>query len=161
MALSTILLILFIFMFWFFRVIVALCTQFSVNLIGIISYNLEFEIIISFVILFCIVLIIKRKLIGALLYSVLYVIYFGKHLLSGMISIFNGVNPTIEVSTNLVCDLCAILLVFFCLLDIIADKNRKKTPKDRNTDWYFNNKDYDEEIKKRDPREDKNNYKYY
>ena len=34
-------------------------------------------------------------------------------------------------------------------------------PIKKKTDWYFNNKDYDEELKKRDSRDDTNEYKYY
>jgi hypothetical protein len=55
----------------------------------------------------------------------------------------------------------ATLLAIFCLFDVILDKNRKAHPKDEKTDWYFNNKDYDEELKKRDSRDDTNEYKYY
>ena len=48
MSFGTILIIIFMVMFWMFRAIVALCTQFSIDFIGIVSYNLTFEIIISF-----------------------------------------------------------------------------------------------------------------
>ena len=49
MSFGTILIIIFMVMFWMFRAIVALCTQFSIDFIGIVSYNLTFEIIISFI----------------------------------------------------------------------------------------------------------------
>ena len=75
--------------------------------------------------------------------------------------ILGGETISIALSANLVCDLMATLLAIFCLFDVILDKNRKAHPKDEKTDWYFNNKDYDEELKKRDSRDDTNEYKYY
>ena len=38
---STWLLVIFMVMFWLFRAIVALCTQFSKDLLGIVAYNLN------------------------------------------------------------------------------------------------------------------------
>ena len=87
--------------------------------------------------------------------------YYGQHLFTSLVSLANGVTLSMELSANLICDLMAVLLAFFCLFDILLDKNRKVHPKDKKTDWYFNNKNYDEELKKRDTREDKNEYKYY
>ena len=37
----------------------------------------------------------------------------------------------------------------------------KINPIDKKTDWYFKNEKYDEELKARDQREDKNEYKFY
>ena len=44
---------------------------------------------------------------------------------------------------------------------MIADKGRKINPSDGKTDWYFKNEKYDEELKARDEREDKNEYKFF
>ena len=161
MSFGTILIVIFMVMFWLFRAIVALCTQFSIDLIGIVSYNLTMEIIISFVAFICILFVIKRKLIGALAYFLMYGMYYGQHLFNALVWIANGDAISIELSANLVCDLMAVALAIFCLFDVILDKNRKAHPKDSKTDWYFNNKEYDEELKKRDSREDTNEYKYY
>ena len=161
MSFGTLLIIMFMVMFWLFRAIVALCMQFSIDLIGIVSYNLTFEIIISFITFICILLVIKRNLIGGLAYFLIYGMYYGQHLFSSIISLINGGTLTMDLSANLVCDLMAVALAFFCLFDILLDKNRKENPKDKKADWYFNNKNYDEELKKRDSREDKNEYKYY
>lgn len=161
MSFSTILILMFMVMFWLFRAIVALCTQFSVDLIGITAYNLTFEIVISFITLVFIILFVKRKIIGALGYFLVYGMYFGEHLFSGLIQIFNGGTLSIEASMNLICDFIAILLAIFCLFELLMDKNRKAHPKDSKTDWYFKNEHYDEELKKKDSREDKNEYKFY
>ena len=161
MSFGTLLIVMFMVMFWIFRAIVTACTQFSVDLIGIVSYVPSVEIVISFITFVCILLVIRRNLIGGLAYFLVYGIYYGQHLFNSLISIINGGTLSMDLSANLVCDLIAVLLAIFCLFDIILDKNRKSHPKDSKTDWYFNNKDYDEELKKRDSREDKNEYKYY
>ena len=72
MSFGTILLVMFMVMFWIFRAIVALCTQFSIDLVGIVSYNLTFEIIVSFITLICIILVIKRNIFGGLAYFLMY-----------------------------------------------------------------------------------------
>ena len=161
MSFGTLLIVMFMVMFWIFRAIVVACTQFSINLIGIVSYTPSIEIAISFITFICILVVIKRNIIGGLAYFLIYGMYYGQHLFNSLISIANGGTLTMDLSANLVCDLMAVALAFFCLFDIILYKNRKAHPKDEKTDWYFNNKDYDEELKKRDSREDKNEYKYY
>ena len=161
MSFGTLLIVIFMVMFWMFRAIVTVCTQFSIDLIGIVSYMPSVEIVISFITIVCILVVIKRNIIGGLVYFLIYGMYYGQHLLNSLVSLANGGTLTIDLSANLVCDLMAVILAFFCLFDIILDKNRKVHPKDKKTDWYFNNEHYDEELKKRDSRDDKNEYKYY
>lgn len=159
---STWLLAIFMVMFWLFRAIVALCTQFSIDLLGIIAYNFNMEVIIVFATLLCILLVVKRKMIGSLLYLMLYGVYFGEHLISNIITIIQGqASITIDLSMNLICDLIALGLAIFVLFDMLVDKGRKANPIDRKTDWYFKNEKYDEELKARDQREDQNEYKFY
>lgn len=159
---STWLLAIFMVMFWLFRGIVALCTQFSIDLMGLAAYNFNWEVIILFATLLCILLVVKRKLIGALGYLMLYGVYFGEHFITNLITLAQGqATLGIDVSMNLVADLVAILLALFVLLDMLVDKGRKANPIDRKTDWYFKNEKYDEELKARDQREDHNEYKFY
>lgn len=159
---STWLLTIFMVMFWLFRAIIALCSQFSIDLLGIEAYNFNLEVIIAFVTLICIVLVVKRKLIGSLLYLMLYGVYFGEHFLTNIMPVFYG-QVTLDISTslNLLIDIVGIFLAIFVLMDTLVDKGRKANPIDRKTDWYFKNKKYDEELKARDKREDKNEYKFY
>lgn len=159
---STLLITMFMVMFWMFRAIVALCTQFSIDFMGIVAYNFNWEVIIAFATLLCIVLFVKRKLLGSLLYLLLYGVYFGEHFITNIITLIQG-QGTLGLSfiMNLLVDLIAILLALFALLDMLADKGRKVKPIDRKTDWYFKNEKYDEELKARDKREDKNEYKFY
>lgn len=148
-------------MFWLFRAIVAVCTQYSIDIIGIFAYNLTLEISISFIIIICIVLVAKRKIIGALAYTLIYGMYFGEHFFYEFIKLINGETLSIEMTSNLVCDLCAILLALFCLMDSIVLRIRNKDSKHKTTEWYFEKNEYDKELEKRDKRDDKNQYKFY
>lgn len=159
---STWLLTIFMVMFWLFRAVVALCTQFSVDLLGIVAYDFNWEVIIAFATLLCIILIVKRKIIGSLLYLMLYGVYFGEHFITNIIILVQGqVGITTDFAMNLIMDLIALSLALFALFDMLVDKGRKANPIDRKTDWYFKNEKYDEELKARDQREDQNEYKFY
>ena len=46
---STWLIAIFMIMFWVFRVIITLCSQLSIDLLGLQTYNLNLEIILLFV----------------------------------------------------------------------------------------------------------------
>ena len=159
---STILLTIFMVMFWLFRGIVTLCTQFSIDLLGLQAYNFNWEVAILFLTLPCILLIAKRKMIGSLAYLAIYGAYFGEHLLITMLGMVQGnVALSLDLSMNLIFDLIGILLPVFVLLDMLVDKGRKANPIHKQTDWYFKNEKYDEQLKARDGREDKNEYKFY
>lgn len=159
---STWLLAIFMVMFWLFRAVVALCTQFSIDLMGIVAYNFTLEAIIAFVTLLCILLIVKRKLIGSLLYLMIYGVYFGEHLITNIMILVQGQGGiSTDFAMNLISDLVAIALAMFALFDMLIDKGRKANPIDGKTDWYFKNEKYDEELKARDQREDQNEYKFY
>lgn len=159
---STWLLTIFMVMFWLFRAIVALCTQFSIDLLGIVAYDFNMEVIIAFATLICMILVVKRKLIGSLIYLMLYGVYFGEHFITNIMTLTQG-QVTMDMATtmNLLVDLVAVVLAIFVLIDMLVDKGRKVNPIDKKTDWYFKNEKYDEELKARDQREDKNEYKFY
>lgn len=159
---STWLLAIFMVMFWIFRAIVALCTQYSIDFMGLTTYNFNWEVIIAFATLLCIILVVKRKLAGSLLYLLLYGVYFGEHFVSNIILLLQGQsNFDVAFYMNLLADFIAILLAIFVLLDMLVDKGRKANPKDRKTDWYFKNEKYDVELKARDKRDDNNEYRFY
>ena len=159
---STWLLAIFMVLFWLFRAIVALCTQYSIDFLGLVTYNFNWEVIIAFATLLCIILVVKRKMIGSLLYLMLYGVYFGEHFIINIITLIQGQGALdTSFAMNLLVDLVAIVLALFVLLDMLVDKGRKAHPIDRKTDWYFKNEKYDEELKARDKREDNNEYKFY
>ena len=155
---STIILVMFVAMFWFFRMIVAFMHEIGQDLGGIVPYNQQMEIILLFVVLLCMILIVKRKMIGALIYLVAYGIYFGTGLVSSFGAMANPGEGLIDVTIYLngFISLVGIVLPIAVLLDLLLDKNRKAHPKDKKTDWFYKNEQFDRKL---DERADKNNYR--
>lgn len=140
-------------LFWFFRAIVTLCYQIDKPLFAT-PINVELEILLLFLTLPCILLVMKRNLIGATLYWGLYASYFGTALYEGILEIQAG--ATIVNLSNLVCVLLGVLIPTFTFFDILFNKNRSGYGKDKKTDWYYNNEKYDREF---DERADRNQYR--
>ena len=155
---STILLVMFVAMLWVFRLIVAFMYEIGQDLGGIVPYNQQMEIILLFVVLVCMILIVKRKIIGALIYLVAYGIYFGTNLISSFGTMANPGEGLVDVTIYLngFISLVGIALPIAVLLDLLLDKNRKAHPKDKKTDWFYKNEAYDRKL---DERADKNNYR--
>ena len=153
---STWLLVCFMVMFWVFRIIVALMAQLHQEFF-ITPFNETIEIILLFVVLLCLVLIVKRKMAGAFIYLVAYGMYFGSDVVTKMTAIFEDASQVgINDYTTLIISLIGIILPIAVLLDLLADKNRKAHPKDKKTDWFYKNEQYDRKL---DDRADKNNYR--
>ena len=142
----------FMIMYWGFRVVVAYqaanYADFFVKPI-----NLTVEIILLFVTVVCIVLVFKRKLIGGIIYFLSYLAYFGTDLIQTVIPVFSGEAVELEAMSAFTSFL-GIVLAFAVFLDLAVDKGRK--PKDKKTDWFYTNKDYDRDY---DDRADRNNYR--
>ena len=51
-----------------------------------------------------------------------------------------------------------LILAFCVFFDLLVTKIRKRDPKDKKTDWFFKNEQYD---RKYDERADKNQYRNY
>ena len=141
--------------FWVFRLIVASTYSLGIDF-PIIPFDINMEVILLFVTIICMIFIIKRNIFGALVYFVGYGLYFGNDLYSGIVNILKG---QAEASSylNVFISLLGILIPFFIVMDIFLNKDRKGNAKDRKTDWYYNNKDYDRDL---DERADKNQYKF-
>ena len=152
---STWLLVMFMAMFWAFRVIVAVMPEFGTTLGDIVPLNSQWEIALSFVVLGCMILIVKRKLVGALIYAGAYGMYFGVDLVKNVSAILKESLSEVNMINALI-SFIAIVLAFGVLLDMLIDKGRKANPKDKKTDWFYNNKKFDREL---DDRADKNNYR--
>ena len=151
---STWMLVMVMVMFWVFRVIVAVMPEFGTTLGGIAPLNQNLEIILSFVVLVCIVLIVRRKLIGALIYLLAYGMYFGVDVINNIQTVLNG--ASMETALNVFISIIGIILPIAVLADLLLDKGRKANPKDKKTDWFYNNEQYE---RKKDERADKNNYR--
>ena len=155
---STWLIIMFAIMFWIFRIIVAFTYELKIDFGGIEPINQTMEVILLFVVLLCLVLIVKRKMLGALLYLLSYGIYFGTTLTNGIRTMIENSYDITDVATylNVFIALIGIILPIAVLLDLLLDKGRKANPKDKKTDWFYKNEQFDRKL---DDRADKNNYR--
>ncbi len=156
MALISYLITMFAGLFWIFRVVVALTMSLDVN-IGFTVPNLTEEIVMLFVTLLCLVLIVRRKLLGAILYAISYGWYFGKDILNVVIQIQNGETLNASQMLNVFVAFIAVILAISTVVDIGINKNRKGSTKDKKTDWFYKNEQFDREF---DERADRNNYKF-
>lgn len=129
---STWLLACFMVMFWAFRAIVTLMAELHQDFGGIVPLNKTLEIILLFVVLVCIVLVVKRKMVGALMYLLSYGIYFGTDILKNINTIIEmeGQLPA-TIFMNLFVSFIGLILPIAVLLDMLVDRNRKNNPKDK------------------------------
>lgn len=153
--LSSWLIVMFIIMFWAFRIIVAVTGSMGIDFF-VTPIDNNIEIILLFVVLLCVPFIFKRKLLGAIIYLVAYGWYFGRGLLQNVMQLIN--EETLEINTYLTMfiSLIAIALPIVAVFDILLDKNRMKNPVNKETDWFYKNEQYDRKL---DERADKNNYR--
>ena len=153
--LSSWLIVIFIIMYWAFRVIVAVTGSMGLDFITKPIDN-NIEIALLFIVLACVPFIFKRKLIGAIIYLASYGWYFGRGLIDNAMRLINNETLSMEVYTDMFFALIAIALPIVALFDILLDKNRMINPIDKKTDWFYKNEDYDRKL---DERADKNQYK--
>ena len=151
-SLTTYLFVMFMAMFWVFRIVVAACYNFGVEFIST-PMDLNFEVILLFLTFVALILVIKRKIFGGVIYLIGNGLYFGT-------SIFNAMNVSGNSMMNyfdILISFIGILLPILVLFDLLLDKNRKAHPTDKKTDWFYKNKEYDRQF---DERADRNEYKF-
>lgn len=153
---STYLLVMFMIIFWIVRITVTLMSQFGKDFMGMVPMNETFEIAILFATLLCLVLVVKRKLVGSLLYLTLHAIYFGGDVTNKLSIIANNETLTLGQNMQLFFSMLGIIIPLAVLIDLLLDKNRKNNPKDKKTDWFYQNEEFDRKL---DDRADKNNYR--
>lgn len=155
-SISSYLLVMFMAIFWVFRIIVAFTSTMGID-IGFTPMNINMEIILLFVIIPCMILVTKRKLLGGILYIIAYGAYFGVDLYNIIIGIMNGSTTLVEYSKAMV-SFIGIILPIAVLFNLISDKVRMANPIDKKTDWFYKNEEFD---RKMDERADKNQYRNY
>ena len=142
--------------FWLLRVIVALMytTETSFPLVPI---NIVIEIILLFVTFMCIVLIAKRKMLGAVVYIIAQGMYFGVDAYKAIEAIINGQGETANYLT-LAVSIVAVIIPVIAILDIGLNTGKKGSAlRSRKTDWFYGTTDYERNM---DDRADKNQYKF-
>lgn len=153
---STYLLVMLMIVFWIIRIIITLSSELGKDFMGMVPINESFEIVLLFTTLLFLILIVKRKLIGSLLYLTFHAIYFGGDITNKLSIIAKNESLTLTQSTELMFSVLGIILPLAVLIDLLLDKNRKNNPKDKKTDWFYKNEEYDRKL---DERADKNNYR--
>lgn len=152
--LSTYLLIFFMIMFWGFRVILAVGATVGADM-GFPVENLGIEVALLFITILSAVLIIKRKILGSLLYLLTYVAYFGPSLWNGIMQMMEE-SASLYTYTGVFASFLGVILPLAILLDLLFDKNRMAHPVDKKTDWFYKEEKFDRQM---DERADKNNYR--
>lgn len=153
-SLTSWLIAMFAFMFWLLRVVVAVTSSLGMDFM-VKPLNDTWEVPLLFITFICICFIPKRKLVPALIYLILHFGYYGVSLYGNIMAIIEGQAVLNDYMTMLV-SLIGIIIPIFAVFDILLDKNRTAHPKDKKTDWFYTNKQYDREM---DERADKNNYR--
>ena len=154
-SLSSWLLVMFMGMFWIFRIIVAFQAQYGETFGGFIVFNSTVEIELLFVAILCMILVLRRNWIGGIIYLASYGYYFGGYIFSNITS--EG-EMSAAVMQNVFVSAIGVIIAFCVFFDLMVNKLRKRDPKDKKTDWFFQNKEYDRKL---DDRADKNQYRNY
>ena len=155
---STWLLAIFMAIFSVFRIIVTITNQQGSPFAGIVIENITMEIALIFLTLLCLILVVKRKFLGAIIYAVSYLFYYGIGVLNTIYSVLmNGEALGLENSLELLVSGIGVLLPLMVLFDMLADKSRKLNPVDKKTDWFYKNEQFDRKF---DERADRNEYKF-
>lgn len=156
-SLASYLLLIFMVMFWVFRLVVAFTTSMGID-IGFTPIDMNIEITLLFVTVLSWVLVAKRKLIGAIIYLISYGAYFGVDLYTTIVNIINGATITLTQYTRAMVSFIGMVIPISVFFNMLIDKNRTAHPVDKKTDWFYKNKDFDRNI---DSRADQNEYRNY
>lgn len=137
---------------WILRIVATIISTLGKEF-PITVFNSNIEIALLFVAFFCFILIAKRNIIGALIYMISYVVYFGINLYN--IFTAGEIEPTeyLNIFIAIVC----IILPIIIFLDIGLNRNQKKLFKNKKTDWFYKNEQFDRKF---DERADRNQYKF-
>ena len=154
--LSSWLIAIFAFMFWVFRVIVAICSSLGSTFV-VEPIDMTMEIVLLFITFICICFIVKRKLLPTIIYLLAHGAYYGIYLYNNLTAMAEG-QAALDDYMSLLVALVGIAIPVAALFDVLLDKNRKLNPKDKKTDWFYKNEAYDRKF---DERADKNNYRLY
>lgn len=157
MSFSSMLLFIFMIMFWIFRVVVAFTTSMGID-IGFTVINMSIEIILLFAVFICALFIAKNKIIGAIAYLALHGFYFGVDLYNSLMPIMNGQTMALGDYTNVMVSFIAIIIPVVILFNMLFERNRKAHPVDKKTDWFYKNEQFDRKL---DERADQNEYRNY
>lgn len=140
-------------LFWLFRLVV--CFAPSVNWsLPFISTNPIIEIILLFISVLGLIGIFKRNTFLTAIYLASFFAYYGYEIytiIGNKLDVFSNVQIT-----NLVIYIVGLLIALLNFLDVLFNKERKGSTKNKNLDWYYDKGKFEREI---DERADKNRYR--
>ena len=136
-----------------FRLIVVITATMGIEFM-IQPINVNYELVLLFVMIICIILMSKNKLSGAVILSIASIAYYGPTLLGQITGLSTGVN--INSALEAVVSLACVIIPIFAFFIIAFAKEQEKRPVDKKTDFFYKGDTYD---RKYDDRADKNNYR--
>ena len=89
----------FMIIFWILRIIITISAQMGNSFMGVTPMNETMEILILFATVICIGLVIKRNLIGSLLYIVVHAVYYGADVTNKLSILANNEQLTLSQNT--------------------------------------------------------------
>ena len=111
--------------FWFFRIVLTVATQYGNDFGGFIVFNTTMEIAVIFITLACFLLVLRRNIWGGIVYLVSYCIYFGSYIFSSFIPAFiSGESLDMVVIQNTIVALLGIILALCTVIDIAVQKTK-------------------------------------
>ena len=137
-----------------FRLIVLFTTKLGVEFV-VHSFSVPFEIIYLFVMLLCIILMTRSKLIGAIIFLASSLLYLGPTLWNQFMYLSDH-SATVEMTTQMIVTILCLLVPIAAFFIIAFAKQQEKKPVDKKTDFFYKNENYDRNL---DDRADKNNYR--
>ena len=141
--------------FWCFRVLTTVLYELRVDFFSV-PLNETLEIIVLFATLPCLLLVIKRNIVGAAAYLGIYGAYFGTALYNQITGIQNDGLTIASASDSLIL-FVGIIIALLTFFDILLNKHRGNFGADAKTRWFYNNEKFDREF---DERADRNQYKF-
>ena len=141
--------------FWFCRVMICLISSMEISF-PIVPVNITFEIITLFITFACIIFIAKRKMLGAVIYLITQVAYFGVDGYKNLTTIAEGA-PTTANYISLFITVIAIIIPILVIMDIGLNNGKGGSLHNKKTAWFYDNEDYD---RKYDEGADRNQYKF-
>ena len=141
-------------LFWMFRVVVTVMFDWGKEFFAV-PLNETAEIAVIFATLPCIILIIRRNIVGAAAYLGIYVAYFGTALYESIMGI-NESGFTIASASNMISIIIGLVIALLVFIDVLFNKNRSLGKANKKADWFYDNKDFDREF---DERADRNQYR--
>lgn len=142
--------------FWLFRVVVTLLYTTETSF-PIVPINSIVEIILLFITFICIVMVAKRKMLGAVIYLIAQGSYFGVDAYMSIAKIIEGQTEMANYAALLI-SIVGVIIPIIAILDIGLSNGKKGSAfRNKKTDWFYGTTDYE---RQHDDRADQNQYKF-